>query len=174
MGHHNNRRRYSDGEAARAPLSPSESDPLPFLDPTKKAWILAAAANDVRHGRWGWLSVKMKSTNFVLMLLMKQNIVVRLMPSCWPAGWKASRTSSERSVPPHSVRPLLGLHSDALGSEGDFHSHVDFDDLDYCFMIIAAVSVTIAKMFSTTMFPPSPCWWSTLSCCPLDNRSPLM
>lgn len=36
-----------DGEAARAPLSPSESDPLPFLDPTKKAWILAAAANDV-------------------------------------------------------------------------------------------------------------------------------
>ena len=124
--------------------------------------------------RSGWLSVKMKSTNFVLMLLMKQNIVVRLMPSCWPAGWKASWTSSERSVPPHSVRPLLGLHSDALGSEGDFHSHVDFDDLDYCFMIIAAVSVTIAKMFSTTMFPPSPCWWSTLSCCPLDNRSPLM
>ena len=31
----------------RAPLSPSESDPLPFLDPVKKAWILAAAANNV-------------------------------------------------------------------------------------------------------------------------------
>jgi len=35
-----------DAEPVRAPLSPSESDPLPFLDPTKKAWILAAAAND--------------------------------------------------------------------------------------------------------------------------------
>ena len=36
-----------DAEQVRAPLSPSESDPLPFLDPVKKAWILAAAANNV-------------------------------------------------------------------------------------------------------------------------------
>ena len=36
-----------DAEQVRAPLSPSESDPLPFLDPVKKAWILAAATNNV-------------------------------------------------------------------------------------------------------------------------------
>ena len=140
---------FSDAEPVRAPLSASESDPLPFLDPTKKAWILAAAANDVggwwqmrikielwpcwfRGVRPPWEFVKKITQSLYKMakhkLKLVQFLVWWLCAWRWKswAGWKASGTSPERAFPTHSVRPLLWLHSHALGSKGGTNTHSHF------------------------------------------------
>ena len=153
-------------EPVRAPLSASESDPLPFLDPTKKAWILAAAANDV--GRWWQMRIEIelwpwwwwwwwtkliqkgqaplricenKIDPIVSLykmakhkLKLVQFLVWWLCAWRWKswAGWKASGSSPERAFPAHSVRPLLWLHSHALGSKGDTNIHSQVFEAQNC------------------------------------------
>ena len=51
------------------------------------------------------------------------------------AGWKASGTSPERAFPAHSVRPLLWLHSHALGSKGDTNIHSQVFEAQNCLCI---------------------------------------